>query len=442
MGQLTGLLGIGVIILLALAMSGHRSRVPWKLVIIGVALDFAIGALILKAPVVVDIFRGCGWFVDRLISQSEDGIRFVFGPRLADPSGPWGFVFAVRVLPIIIFFSSLMSVLYYAGVMQRLVAALAWVMRRTLGVTGSEAMCMAAGIFLGQTEAPLTIRPLIQAMTRAQLMTVMLGGFANTAGSVLGAYVQMLGGADSAQRAVFATHLLASSVLSAPAAFVVSRIIVPETEQPPPEDTRSLMAASPAGDGETPTNLFDAASAGATDGVKLAINVAGMLIAFVSLLAVVNWGLQGIGNIGFVASWRLANGVPDLSLQLLLGYAFAPLAWTMGIPWHEAGIVGSLLGEKLVVTELLAYDHLGRLIRPDALPDGTIPPAALSERSAVISAYALCGFSNFASIAIQIGGLSVLAPGRRKDFARLALKAMLGGALATQMTACVASVFV
>ncbi len=437
-----GFFGVGVIIVLSLAMSSHRGKVPWKLVLIGVVLDFVIGALILKTPGIADAFGACGKFVNGLIERSKDGIEFVFGSKLNDMQGPWGFIFAVKVLPIIIFFSALMSVLYYVGLMQRLVAALAWVMRRTMGVTGSEAMCMAAGIFLGQTEAPLTIRPLIQGMTRAQLMTVMLGGFANTAGSVLGAYVMMLGGSDKALRAELTTHLLASSVLSAPAAFVVARIILPETETPPAEDVKSLESAAPIEGDEAPTNFFDAAAAGATDGVKLAINVAAMLIAFVSLLAVVNWGLQGIGHVPLIAHWRSEHGVPDFSIQLVLGYLFAPLAWSMGVPWSEAGMVGTLLGEKLVITELLAYDHLGHLMHPAALADGTVPAAAISHRSATIAAYALCGFSNFASIAIQIGGLSVLAPNRRKDFAQLALKAMLGGALATQMTACVASVFI
>jgi CNT family concentrative nucleoside transporter len=431
MPHLTGFLGVGVLILLALAMSWNRRAVPWRLVVVGVLMQVVIAALILRVPGTIWVFQQAAWLVDRLIAQSDAGIAFLFGPNLSNPSGPWGFVFAFRVLPIIIFFASLMSVLYHVGVMQRLVAGLAWLMRRTMGVTGAEALCMAAGIFLGQTESPLTVKPLLAGMTRAQLMTVMLGGFANIAGSVLGAFVSMLGGDDPAQRVLFATHLMASSVMSAPAAFVIARIILPETETPPAEDASTLLQGAPTE--EQPTNLFDAAAIGATDGLKLAANVAGMLVAFVSLLAVLNALLGGVGG------WF---GAPALSIQQLLGWVLAPLAWTMGIPWNESAIVGGLIGEKLVLTEFVAYTHLGQIMHPAPLPGGEVPAAVLSPRSAQIAAYALCGFSNFASIAIQIGGLSVMAPTRRKDFSRLALRAMLGGALATQMTACVASLFI
>ena len=431
MPNLTGLLGVAVLILLALAMSWNRARIPWRLVVVGVALQGVIAALILKVPGTIWVFQKAAWLVDRLIAQSDAGIEFLFGEHLSNPAGPWGFVFAFKVLPIIIFFASLMSVLYHVGVMQRLVAGLAWLMRRTMGVTGAEALCMSAGIFLGQTESPLTVKPLLAGMTRAQLMTVMLGGFANIAGSVLGAFVSMLGGDNPEQRMLFATHLMASSVMSAPAAFVIARIILPETETPPAEDASTLLQGVPTE--EQPTNLFDAAAIGATDGLKLAANVGAMLVAFVSLLAVLNWIIGGVGEL---------FGAPELSLQQILGVALAPLAWTMSIPWSESATVGGLVGEKLVLTEFVAYLHLGQIMHPQPLADGTIPPAALSPRSAQIAAYALCGFSNFASIAIQIGGLSVMAPSRRKDFSQLAMKAMLGGALATQMTACIASLFI
>lgn len=435
MPNLTGLLGIAVLVLLALAMSWNRRSVPWRLVVVGILLQVVLAALMLRVPGATWVFDQAAWLVNRLIDQSEAGIAFIFGEKLSNPSGPWGFVFAFKVLPIIIFFASLMSVLYHLGVMQRLVAALAWLMRRTMGVTGAEAMCMASGIFLGQTESPLTVKPFLKDMTRAQLMTVMLGGFANIAGSVLGAFVMMLGGDDDAQRILFAKHLMCSSVLSAPAAFVIARIILPETETPPPEDARTLMAGVPTE--EKPTNLFDAAAIGATDGLKLAANVAGMLIAFVSLLAVINWMIGGIGAV---------LGAPALSLQMILGWLLAPLAWTMGIPWAECHVVGGLIGQKIVLTEFVAYTNLAQIMHPTALPpagaDGVAPAPGLSDRTAQITAYALCGFSNFASIAIQIGGLSVMAPSRRRDFSRLALRAMLGGALATQMTACVASLFI
>lgn len=434
MERFTGLLGVAVMLVLGLALSTNRPRIPWRLVFIGILVQIAVAGAILQLPVLKDVFEALGWFVNQVIQKSEDGIQFVFGSSLPNPGGPWGFIFAVKVLPIIIFFSALMSVLYYLGVMQRVVAALAWALRRTLRVTGAEATCMAANMFIGQTEAPLTIRPLIPLMTRAQLMLVMLGGFAHIAGSVLGAYVMMLGGSDDASRALFAKHLIAASVMSAPAAFVMARIILPETQVPPPEDPRSLAAVSD----EDHANVFDAAAGGATTGLKLAANIAAMLIAFVSLLALINWPLHALGETETLKPWLASHGMAELSLQSIFGKVFAPLAWTMGITWHDAPLIGRLMGEKLILTEFIAYMHLADAVQ--AAKAGAAD--AIDPRSAQIAAYALCGFANFASIAIQIGGLSVLAPGRRKDFANLALRAMLGGALATQMTASIAGLFI
>lgn len=434
MQQFTGLLGIFVMVVLGLALSTNRGKVPWRLVLTGIAVQIILAAAILKMPLLKEVFEGLGWFVNQVISKSEAGIDFVFGSALRDASKPWGFIFAVKVLPIIIFFSALMSVLYYIGFMQRVVAGLAWALRRSLKVTGAEATCMAANIFIGQTEAPLTVRPLIPGMTRAQLMLIMLGGFAHIAGSVLGAYVMMLGGNDEVSRALYAKHLIAASVMSAPAAFVLARIIMPETEVPPPEDARTLATISE----EDHANIFDAAASGASTGLKLALNIGAMLIAFVALLALINWPLQEIGKIGAVESWMVGRGMTNgLSIQVILGQIFAPLAWTMGIEWKDAALIGGLLGEKLILTEFVAYLHLS-----DAVAASRVDPAVLSPRSAQIGAYALCGFANFASIAIQIGGLSALAPTRRKEFAQLALRAMLGGALATQMTASIAGLFI
>jgi CNT family concentrative nucleoside transporter len=432
MGQFTGVIGICVMIVLGLTLSTERNRVPWRLVVTGVALQIILAGAILRAPGLKDLFELLGSFVNQVIQKSEAGTDFVFGSALRDDSKPWGFIFAVKVLPIIIFFSSLMSVLYHIGIMQRIVAVLAWCLRKTLRLTGAEATCMAANIFIGQTEAPLTVRPLIPGMTRAQLMLIMLGGFSHIAGSVLGAYVMMLGGQDDGLRALYAKHLIAASVMSAPAAFVMARIIMPELQTPPAEDAQSLAAVS----AEDHANVFDAAASGASTGMRLAANIAAMLIAFVSLLALINWPIHAIGEISFMKSWLEGRGIHDLSIQVILGQIFAPLAWTMGIRWADAPFIGGLLGEKLVLTEFVAYLHLSDAVR------STDAAHALSPRSAQIGAYALCGFANFASIAIQIGGLSVLAPTRRKEFAQLALRAMLGGALATQMTACVAGLFI
>jgi CNT family concentrative nucleoside transporter len=443
MERFTGLLGVLVMIGLGYALSYKRSQVRWQLVGAGVLVQIVLAALVLRMhgfkmtifgkeryiPGPSDVFHYLGEFINKVIQMSQAGIEFVFGAKLADPSQPWGFIFAVKVLPIIIFFSALMSILYYAGLMQRIVAGLAWCLRTTLRVTGAEATCMAANIFIGQTEAPLTIKPLIPRLTQAQLMLVMLGGFAHIAGSVLGAYVMMLGGDDKVEQARYATHLIGASLMSAPAAFVMARIIMPETESPPPEDARSIATIAE----EDHANIFDAAAGGATTGMRLAINIAAMLIAFVSLLALINWPLHALGETEALRPWLEAHGAKNgLSLQVIFGWILAPLAWTMGVPWQDAFTMGSLLGEKLILTEFVAYLDLGA-----AKHAGTITP-----RTAQIGAYALCGFANFASIAIQIGGLSVLAPERRKDFARLALRAMLGGALATQMTASIAGLFI
>ncbi|MBS0192404.1 MAG: nucleoside transporter C-terminal domain-containing protein [Phycisphaerales bacterium] len=439
MGQFTGLIGVCVMILLGLALSTNPSKVPWRLVFVGVLVEIIVAGTILWIPGIKDAFEVLGYIVNRIIQMSDAGTDFVFGSALRDPSKPWGFIFAVKVLPIIIFFSALMSVLYYLGVMQRIVAVLAWCLRKTLRVTGAEATCMAANMFIGQTEAPLTIRPLIPRLTRAQLMLVMLGGFAHIAGSVFGAYVMMLGGDNDVSRAAFAKHLIAASVMSAPAAFVMARIIVPEVETPPPEDPASLRAATE----EDHANVFDAAAGGATTGMKLAANIAAMLIAFVSLLALINLGLGTVADKLHLVPWLQSHGIAEPSLQAFLGKLFAPLAWTMGIEWKDAPLIGSLLGEKLILTEFVAYLHLADAIHaaPGVADKGEIV-SNISPRSAAIAAYALCGFANFASIAIQIGGLSVLAPSRRREFARLAMRAMLGGALATQMVASVAGLFI
>ncbi|GAB4551130.1 MAG: nucleoside transporter C-terminal domain-containing protein [Phycisphaerales bacterium] len=410
-----GLLGIVVLIGIAWVISERRARVGWRLVIGGVALQFALALLMLRAPLVSDVFELFARFVTGVIERSQAGIAFVFGSEIASGGGDSiGFVFAFNVLPIIIFFAALMGVLYHVKVMQVLISGLAFLLRRTLGVTGAEALCMAANVFVGQTEAPLTVKPLIERMTRAQLMTLMVGGFATIAGSVLGAYTGMLGGDDPERTVLFAKHLITASVISAPAAFVMARLLVPETQTPPDEGVTAIDEQSD-DDELRATNVIEAAAIGATDGLKLALNVGAMLIAFLSLLALINWPLE---------AWT------GLTLEALLGWALRPLAWLVGVEWSDAGIVGSLMGQKLLVTEFVAFGNL-----QSAIAQGTI-----SDRSAQICAYALCGFANFGSLAIQIGGLSSIAPGRRSEFASLALRAMIGGALASFMTACVAGV--
>ncbi len=428
MHEMTGLIGIVVFVFLGWVLSENRSKFPFRVVLTGITLQFALAWLLLRFDPIVRGFTLFGKGVNAVIASADSGSSFVFG-SLADPSAPAGFVFATRVLPVIVFFASFMAVLYHLGIMQRVIAAMAWVLRTTMGVTGSEAMAMAANIFVGQTEAPLCVKPFIPHMTRAQLTTLMVGGFATIAGSVMAAYVGLLGGQDPAspQRVLFVKHLITASVLSAPAAFVMARIIVPETQQPVDEGIHI------ANEHKTTRNVLDAAAAGATDGLRLALNVAAMLIAFVSLIAVINLILGAVGNIGFIHSGLLVLGIKDPSLEVFLGWLLAPIAWTMGVPWNECAFFGTLLGEKLVVTEFVAYVNLAGDIHASE--------PVLSERTSEIATYALCGFANFPSIAIQIGGLTALAPKRRSEFASLGLRAMFAGAFASWMTACIASVF-
>lgn len=426
-----GFIGIAVLIGLAWAISEDRRRFPVRLVMMGVLVQLVAAWLLMQFPPVVFFFSVIGQWVNSAIASADAGSAFIFG-ELANPGGPAGFVFATRVLPVIVFFASFMAVLYHLGIMQRVVAGLAWLLRATLGVTGTEALAMAANVFVGQTEAPLCVRPFIPRMTRAQLATLMVGGFATIAGSVFAAYVAMLGGEDleSPQRLEFIRHLITASVLSAPAAFVMARVIVPERDTPIDEGLRSAQQE------RSTRNVLDAAAAGATDGLRLALNVAAMLVAFVALLALVNMLLGALGEVGLPRKALDALGVDALRLEVILGWLLAPIAWAMGVPWEDCAFFGTLLGEKLVVTEFIAYQHLATDLRL-AAGGG---PAQLSHRSASIAAFALCGFANFPSIAIQIGGLTALAPGRRSEFASLGLRAMCGGALASWMTACIAGI--
>lgn len=424
--HLHGFLGIFTLLAIAFAMSKSRARISWRIVIGGMLLQLVIAWAFLTFPPVVMVIDGISIGINKVIGFAGEGGKFIFG-SLMDASQPWGFVFAVQVLPVIVFFASLMSVLYHVGIMQRVVIALAWVLRRSMGITGPEAMCCAANVFLGQTEAPLCVRPYVPTMTRSQIACLMTGGFATIAGSVMAAYVEILGG-DPAQRVLFAKHLLTASVMSAPAAIVYSKMLLPELESPPDE-----AKVVPVDQHET-RNVLDAAAVGATDGLKLALNVAAMLLAFVALLAMVNWPLGALSEVQPYSDWLGALGLPRLSLQYLLGSLFRPIAWTIGIPWEECGSFGGLLGQQVVLTEFVAYVSLSKM--------SAGPTPELSMRSAQIATYALCGFANFPSIAIQIGGLSAIAPHRRADFATLGLRAMIGGALACWTTAAVASVFI
>jgi len=405
MERLIGIAGILVLLSIALAMSNNRKAISWQLVTWGLGIQLLFAIIILKTPIGVPFFGAIDIGIKNLLSFSHAGSDFLF------KSFRYGVVedplmnFAFRILPTLIFFSSLIAVLYHVGIMQFIVKWIARVMQKSMGTSGSETLCVSGNIFVGQTEAPLLVRPFILKMTKSELMAVMVGGFATVAGGVMAMYVSILGDIPG-----IAGHLLAASIMSAPAALVIAKIIYPETEES--ETFGDLKIALDKKD----DNIMEALSRGATNGMKLAANVAAMLVAFVALIAMVNAIL----------------GLMDLSLQQILGWLFSPLAWVMGVPWNEAGIIGSLMGEKLVLTELIAYGDLAELITKNSI----------SDRSAIIASYALCGFANFASVGIQLGGIGGIAPERRKDLAKLGLKAMFGGALASWLTATIAGLLI
>jgi CNT family concentrative nucleoside transporter len=404
MSRLIGILGIFTLLAIAFAFSNNRKRINWRLVFWGLGLQWLFALFILKTPVGRPFFGGIDTFIKKLLSFSDAGSDFLFQSAAGYVEGPL-MNFAFRVLPTIIFFSALMAILYHLGIMQWIVKWIARGMQKTLKTSGAETLSVSANIFVGQTEAPLMIRPFINNMTKSELMAVMTGGFATVAGGVMAIYVKMLTDIPG-----IAGHLMAASIMSAPAALVVAKIIYPETEKSQTAGSVQINVE------KTSDNAMEALSEGATQGLKLAANVGAMLVAFVAIIAMVNFLL----------------GLVGLTLQDILGFIFRPLAWTMGVPWSEAGIFGTLLGEKIVLTELIAYSDLSTLRLEQAI----------SERTAIIASYALCGFANFASIGIQIGGLGGIAPKRRKDLAKLAFRAMVGGAIASWLTATIAGILI
>ncbi len=444
--RLVSLLGMFVLLFSAWLMSANRRVVPWRVIGWGLALQFLFAVFILRTPLGAAIFQGANDVIVALLGFTVEGARFLFGnlvwnnvpvgPGTPGTNGPVGTVtavanagasFAFNVLPTIIFFSSLMTVLYHLGVMQRAVKGMAWVMMRTMRTSGAETLSTAGNIFLGQTEAPLLIKPFVNTMTNSELHAVMTGGFATVAGGVMAAYVGMLVGVFP----TIAGHLMAASVISAPAGLVVAKIMYPETEEPPTANTLAIDVP------KTDANVIDAAARGAGEGLMLALNVGAMLLAFIGLIALIN-ALLGVvagwvGLTGLLQSWgALPTGSP-LTLQVLFGWVLSPLAWVMGVPWKDAVDVGALIGIKTTVNEFVAYLQLG-----NELTSGV----ALSPRSVIIATYALCGFANFSSIAIQIGGIGGLAPDRRSDLARMGLRAMIAGSIASFLTATVAGMII
>ncbi|MGV3522731.1 MAG: NupC/NupG family nucleoside CNT transporter [Candidatus Sericytochromatia bacterium] len=403
------MLGIGYLI----CKPEHRKHINYRVVAAGIGLQVIFAFLILRTPV-KKLFEWANVAIGTLLNFTMEGSKFVFG-SLVDTQ-QFGMIFAFGVLPTIIFFSSLMTVLYHLGVMQAIINVIAKLMSKTMKTSGAETLSAAANIFVGQTEAPLVIKPFVNKMTQSELMAVMVGGMATVAGGVMAAYVGML--RDNFPD--IAGHLLAASVMSAPAALVMAKIMVPEVEVPETagEDTKLEVESIDA-------NVIDAAARGAGEGLTLALNVAAMLLAFIALIAMVNFGVNSIGKLA---------GMSNLSLEMIFGWVFAPLAFIMGVPWQDAGTVGTLLGQKTIVNEFVAYASLSDIIKPG----GT----ELSERSVIIVTYALCGFSNLSSIAIQIGGIGGIAPERRGDLARLGIRAVIAGSFACFMTAAIAGVLI
>ncbi|MFH1619180.1 MAG: nucleoside transporter C-terminal domain-containing protein [bacterium] len=414
--QIVSFFGTVIILFIGWLLSKHRKSVNWKTILWGTALQVIFAVLVLRTPPGRWFFAEMNIVITRLLSFQEEGGRFVFNALAISEGQPGslGFFFAFQVLTTIIFFSSLMSVLYYMGIMQKIVLFFAKIMAYTCKTSGAESLSVSANIFVGQTEAPLLIKPYVEQMTESELMCVMAGGMATVAGGVMAAYVGML-------RQYFpdiAGHLLAASVMSAPAALVMAKMMVPETGAPKTMGTVKLAYKDPS------INVIEAASNGASVGLQLALNVGTMLIAFMSLLAMFNWGIQH----GFAMF-----GLEGISLEKILGWFFSPLAWIMGVSWQDCQVIGRLMGEKTVLNEFVAYTHLAQYSAAN-------PGAPLAYRSYVIATYALCGFSNFLSIGIQIGGIGAIAPSRRQDLARLGIRALIAGSLASFMTATIAGI--
>jgi len=440
---LRGMVGIVLLVAIAFLFSNNKSKVNWRLVLGGLGLQFVFAILILKGEELRTIFSPFGWpkdffnwisyFFVLVLNFTYEGAKFVFGDLAKSPGteGSLGSFFAFQVLPTIIFFASLMSLLYYLGIMQLIVKGMAWIMAKTLGTSGAESLSCSANIFVGQTEAPLMIKPFLNKMTKSEILTVMIGGMATIAGGVMAAYIQILGTAYSIKHGIplieaqqlFATHLLGASVMAAPAGIVISKILFPETGDPSTKGTVKLEVEKNA------SNVIEAAANGAADGWKLAINVGAMLLAFIALIALINYLLNGLGDLININNYLMAEFGQPLSFQLVIGLVLQFVAFGIGVPWEDALNFGSLLGIKVVLNEFVAYTEMGILVEMGKI---------INEKSVLMLTYALCGFANFSSIAIQIGGIGPLAPDRKSDIAALGIKAVTGGVLATLMTATLA----
>ncbi|ELY2895257.1 NupC/NupG family nucleoside CNT transporter [Cronobacter sakazakii] len=419
---LMGLVGMLALLLIAVALSSNRKAINLRTVVGAWLIQVAIGALVLYVPAGRKVLLAMSEGVANVIAYGNDGISFLFGGLVSDKMfevfGGGGFIFALRVLPVIVFFSSLIAALYYLGIMQLVIRLLGGALRKVLKTSRTESLSATANIFVGQTEAPLVVRPYIATMTRSELFAVMCGGLASVAGSVLAGYAQM---------GVPLEYLIAASFMAAPGGLLFAKIIIPETETP--HDAPQLDTTQR--DPDSPSNVLDAAASGASAGMQLALNVGAMLLAFVALIALLNGMLSGIGG------WF---NHPELSLQLILGWLFSPVAWLIGVPWEEAMVAGSFIGQKLIINEFVAYMNFGEYLKEDALV-AAAGLQVLSDHTKAIISFALCGFANLSSIAILIGGLGSMAPNRRHEVAQLGLKAVAAGTLSNLMSATIAGLF-
>ena len=418
---LRGLLGIATLIAVCYLFSNNRKAINWKLVGIGLLLQLVFALGVLKVPFIARGFDVISSFFVVILSFTKAGSQFLLGD-LVNPGGSAGFVFLFQILPTIIFFSALTSLLFYLGILQKIVFVFAWVMNKTMKLSGSESLAAAGNIFLGQTEAPLLIKPYIAGMTRSELLCLMAGGMATIAGGVLAAYVGFLGGDDPVMQLYYAKHLLAASVMSAPAAVVAAKILLPETEA---FEEKLELSKEKIG-----KNALEAISNGTVDGVKLAVNVGAMLLVFIAFIAMFNYLIKDLiaENIG-LNTWvkDVTVGKFDgFTLQFIIGYMCAPLSWLMGVCKEDMVLVGQLLGEKTILNEFVAYTTLGGMKTANIFHE---------QKSVIMATYILCGFANFASIGIQIGGIGALAPDRRTDLSELGIKALIGGTVASLFTA-------
>ncbi len=448
MSVLFGLFGLMSLLAIAWAFSNNKGVVDWKLVATGVVLQIAFAALVLLTPAGSWIFGNLAAAFVKLASFTNEGSKMIFGALVdqrafggamalgageTDPNAwqRYSFLFAFQVLPTVIFFAAFMGVLYHLGIMQGIVKAMAWAITKVMRVSGAETTSVCASVFIGQTEAPLTVRPYISKMTESELLTMMIGGMAHIAGGVMATYILMLGGPDTESQKEFAKHFLAASIMAAPATLLIAKILRPEIGEPL---TRGVVKVEIE---RTTANVIDAAAAGAADGLKLALNIGAMLLAFIALIALLNYLIGSSADATGLTAWINAGRPADqqiaINLGSILGTLLSPVAWLIGIPWDDCIIAGGLIGQKIVVNEFVAYLQLSGV----AVGEGV---GQISAHTKLILTYALCGFANFSSIAIQIGGIGGLAPDRRADLARLGLLAVLGGTLATFMTATIAGV--